>query len=470
MADRSLTPSLEQRVAALPPDQRKAILAGLDLAALRYSWNWTARPDDQLAATTSEADLVLFLAGRGAGKSRTGSEWVRHKVTRKTRERKLRFAFVGRTTADVRDVMVQGDSGILSVFPPSESPIYVPTARRIDFVDGSMGLCFTAEEPDQLRGPQFDYTWADELAAWNLKPNDSGLNAWDQARLATRLGPRPQVFATTTPKRLALIRELHRRGIDPNDPTVDLFVASTFDNVHLSKVYFDVITGLYEGSRLGAQELYAEILDNVEGALWSEDLLNDLRSYQKLDEQPPRRVVAVDPSTADEPRDECGIVVVGSTAEPRPTDRRGWVLADRSGHMPPAGWAAVVVEAAKEFNAPVIAEANQGGAMVREMIHNVDPDIKVKLVHAKVSKKLRAEPAATVFDQRRITLMGRFPELEDQMTTWVPSETAKSPDRIDALVYGVTALLLPSGRAVSTGESRVSTPGSRVQIASGRRR
>lgn len=464
--------STEQRLALLPPAERAAILDGLDLALLRYSWDWTARPYDQLAATNSKARLILMLAGRGAGKSRTGSEWVRRKVSDKPREQKLRFALVGRTAADVRDVMVQGDSGLLSVFPPSEAPNYIPTARRVDFAEGSMALCFTAEEADQLRGPQFHYTWADELAAWNLKPNDSGLNAWDQAQLATRLGSDPQIFATTTPKRLKLIRELQKRGVDPNDPTVEIFVASTFENVHLSQTYFDVITGLYAGTRLGAQELFAEILDDVAGALWTETLLEDLRTYTAPSPLPPRRVVAVDPSVADEPGDECGIIVVGSTAETRPTDRHGWVLADRSLLASPAVWAHAVVEAAVEYDAIVVAEANQGGAMVREMITNINPALKVRLVHAKVSKKLRAEPVTGVYEQRRVQHVGRFPELEDQMTTWVPSETVKSPDRVDALVHGVTALMLPSARGVVGGEAQVSTPSRRprAQILVGARR
>jgi phage terminase large subunit-like protein len=448
--ERSL--SLEEKVARVPLARRQSLLEGVDLGSLKWSWRWTARPDDQLAALESLARVVLMLAGRGSGKTRTGSEWIREK----SKNPRARFALVGRTVADVRDVMVQGDSGLLSVFPPEEKPRYIPTLRKVEFVSGAEALCFSAEEPSQLRGPQFDYAWADELAAWNMKPDDSGLNAWDNLQIATRLGINPQIFVSTTPKRTPLIRALANAGNDPNDSMVQLLKASTFDNTHLAQAYFQVLTGLYEGTRLSAQELHAEILDAVEGAMWTEQLLDTNRTYEDPGRLP-LRVVGVDPSVADEPHDECGIVVVGSTNEPSRLKRKAYVLADRSLLGPPNVWAAVVVATAREFDSIVVAEANQGGALVREMIHSIDSSIKVALVHAKVGKKLRAEPVVGCYDQNRVSHVGRFPELEDQQTTWVPSETVKSPDRVDALAYAVRALLVP-GKSVVSGRTRVSAP------------
>lgn len=460
---RSLT--LEETVALLPEHEREAVLGGLDLSVLKWNWSWTARPDDQLAAMRSLARIILMLAGRGSGKTRTGSEWVRER----SRNPLCRIALVGRTVADVRDVMVQGDSGILSVFPPSERPRYVPTLRKIEFATGAEALCFSAEEPSQLRGPQFDCAWADELAAWNTKPDDSGLTAWDNLQIATRLGTNPQIFVSTTPKRTKMIRELAARGKDPNDPLVDLLVASTFDNTHLAEAYFNVITGLYGGTRLGAQELHAEILDAVEGALWSEQIIDSHRTYDDPGRLP-LRVVAVDPSAADEPNDECGIVVAGSTNEPDKLKRRAWILADRSILGPPNVWAAAVVATAREFDAPVVAESNQGGAMVREMIHGIDRDVSVKLVNARVGKKLRAEPVVGCYEQGRVSHLGRFAELEDQMTTWVPFETAKSPDRVDALVYAVRSLISPAVKSEIHGATRVrAARGAVIPLVSARR-
>lgn len=453
--------SLETILASLPVEEREKILADVDPRGLLHNWDYTGRPS-QLAATRAEDPVVLFSAGRGSGKTRAGSEWIRDHT--KKGMPPIRIGLVGRTIADVRDVMIQGDSGILSVFPPHEQPKYTPTLRMIEFPNGSVAHTFSAIEPDQLRGPQFDITWCDELAAWAFVPDDTGLTAWDNVRIATRLGARPQVFVTTTPKRVPALIKLYEEA--RKGEGVSLHTASTFDNPHLSSEYMRVIRGLYEGTRLGAQELYAQLLEKVDGAIWDLDLINGDRVL-KLDERPPLRAVGVDPSVADSPEDECGIVVVGASAETRPTERTGYVLDDRSLLGPPSAWAKEVVAASREWDAPVIAEANQGGALVREVIHGIDQKVRVKLVHAKVGKALRAEPVSLAYDQHRVKHVGYFQHLEDQMTTWIPGETKDSPDRIDALVHALTALIVPSAAKSGVGSTSVSRPGAAVRVPTG---
>ena len=463
LADHPLDLSLESRIALLPQEVRDEILREVDLEKLIYDWDYMGRPS-QLAAVRSIARIILFAAGRGSGKTRSGAEWVRDKTG--PGDPPMRFSLTGRTVADVRDVMVQGDSGLMSVYPPSQMPRYIPTLRKVEFANGSEALCFSAEEPSQLRGPQFHFSWADELAAWDHKPDDSGLTAWDNLQLATRLGEHPQVFVTTTPKRTPVVRELYALAAE-DTLEVELHTASTFDNPHLAQAYLDVILRRYEGTRLGAQELFAQLLDDVQGALWTIDALDADRIDPKEFSLPPLRVVGVDPSVADEPGDECGIVVVGATAETRPIERQAFVIADRSVLGPPSLWAAVAVEAARTYSAPIVAEANQGGALVREAIHSIDRGVSVRLVHAKQGKALRAEPVTLAYDQHRVHHVGRHLALEDQQTTWVPGETAKSPDRVDALVHGLTALIVPSAVKSGVGTTRVSGAGARGRIPVG---
>jgi phage terminase large subunit-like protein len=455
--------SLESRVAILSEEERSLILVELELDALLHDWDYMGRPS-QLAAVRSLARIILFSAGRGSGKTRSGAEWIRDKTG--PHDSPVRLALVGRTVADVRDVMVQGESGLLAVYPPSQRPRYIPSLRKVEFANGSEALCFSAEEPSQLRGPQFHYTWADELAAWDHKPDDSGLTAWDNAQIATRLGSHPQLFVTTTPKRTPVMRELYALAEEETNE-VELHTASTFDNPHLAQVYLDVILRRYEGTRLGAQELYAQMLADVQGALWKLEEIDADRVESHGFQLPPLRVVGVDPSVADEPGDECGIVVCGATSEIRPIERQAFVLADRSVLGPPSVWAAAAVEAARTYSCPIVAEANQGGALVREVIHSLDPGVAVKLVHAKQGKALRAEPVTLAYDQHRIHHVGRFLSLEDQMTTWVPGETAKSPDRLDAMVHGMTALIVPAAVRSGVGSTSVSGPGSRGRIPTG---
>lgn len=453
--------SLEARVALLPPGQREAVLDGLDPDLLLYDWVFAGRPS-QLAATSSRESVVLFSAGRGSGKTRSGSEWIRKQV--EPGRPPIRVHLVGRTIADVRDTMIQGEAGLLSVFPPSQAPEYIPTLRLVKFANGSVAHTFSAIEPDQLRGPQSHVTWADELAAWSFVPGKDGLTAWDNVRIGTRLGAHPQVFVSTTPRRIPAIQALYADAAAGK--RVSLHTASTFDNPHLSPEYLDVIRGLYEGTRLGAQELYAQLIERVEGAIWSLEAIE----ADRVDTAPPNlplRVVAVDPSVADNPGDECGIIVVGATSDSSPIKRHGYVLEDRSVLGSPSRWARAVVAAARDHDAPVVAEGNQGGALVREVIHGIDPKVRVRLVTAKVGKALRAEPVSMAYDQHRVHHVGYHTALEDQMSTWVPGETRDSPDRLDALVHGLASLMVPSASRSGVGPIRVSAPGRHTQVPVG---
>lgn len=429
--------SLMEKIAMLSDDERDAVMRGIDLATLMWDWRSWARPE-QLPPSGDDWSIWLYLAGRGAGKTRSAAEWIREKA-KDTSKGQLRFALVARTAADVRDVIVEGESGIINVTPPSERPLYEPSKRRLTWANGNTATCFTADEPDGLRGPQFHYAWADEIAAWRQSPDAAGMTSWDNLRVGTRLGAAPQIIATTTPKRVPvlynLINESQRTG------RVVISRGSTMDNSgNLSDSYLEAITGVYEGTRLAAQELHGEMLSDVEGALWVLDLVE--RSRQTVAPHgAPLRIIGVDPSVAENPRDECGIVVCASTAERDLYKRHAWVLEDATIHGSPEVWANMVVGMARKWGCPVVAEVNQGGALVRNAINAIDPRVKVLEVHSKHGKALRAEPVVLAYEQSRVHHINYLADLESQMCAWIPGE-GKSPDRVDALVHALTALLI----------------------------
>jgi phage terminase large subunit-like protein len=434
--------SLAQIVAELPDEERLAVLAGMDPDSLIWDWSFWGRPE-QIPPDNDTWNVGLFLAGRGAGKTRSAAEWVRNKA-RDTTQGRLRFLLVARTAADVRDVIVEGDSGVLAVSPPSERPLYEPSKRRLTWPNGNTAVLGTADEPDSLRGVQANYSWADELAAWRQSPDAAGMTSWDNLRVATRLGRNPQILATTTPKRVPILYSL----LDEAKRTGKVWVSrgSTMDNSgNLSSTYIDAITGVYEGTRLAQQELYGEMLSDVEGALWTEELI-ELHREHSLPPKAPLRIIGVDPSVAENPRDECGIIVCASTADRDLYKRQAWVLEDASVLGSPDVWANKVVAMARKWGCPVVAEVNQGGALVRNAINAIDPNIKVLEVHSKYGKALRAEPTTLAYEQGRVHHIGYLQDLESQMFSWVPGE-GKSPDRVDALVHALTALLIkpPAG-------------------------
>jgi phage terminase large subunit-like protein len=428
-------------LAQLSEEERALALAGMDADTLLWDWSVWGRPEQQ----TPEGDWAvwMYLGGRGAGKTRAAAEWVREQAKYTTTGQR-RFALVARTAADVRDVIVEGESGILNVSPPSERPLYEPSKRRLTWPNGNTATCFTADEPDSLRGPQFTHAWGDEIAAWRQTPDAAGMTAFDNLRVGTRLGSNPQIMVTTTPKRVPLLYKLIEES--KNTGRVVITRGSTMDNSgNLSGAYLEAITGVYAGTRLAQQELYGEMLDAVEGALWTDELIEKNRE-NALPFNTPLRCIGVDPSVAENPRDECGIVVVASTGERDLYKRQSWVLEDASVLGSPEVWANKVVAMARKWGCPVIAEVNQGGALVRNAINAIDPTIKVLEVHSKYGKQLRAEPVTLAYEQGRVHHIGYLADLESQMLSWIPGE-GKSPDRVDALVHALTALLIkpPAG-------------------------
>lgn len=371
----------------------------------------------------------LILAGRGWGKTRTGAEWVRWRIAHGAK----RIALVAPTAADARDVMIEGESGLLAVCANDVvKPIYQPGLRRIIFPEGSAlapsgAICttYSAEEPDRLRGPQHDAAWCDELAAWRYPA------AWDMLMFGLRLGTDPKCCVTTTPRPTKEIRELVEMA------TTVITKGSTFDNAqNLAPAFLERILQRYEGTRLGRQELYAEILDDVPGALWNRQMLEAAVNLWPSDDPPMDRVVvAVDPAiTSGENSDETGIVVAGRDRQ------RGYVMADRTCRLSPDGWARRAIDAYHEFEADrIVAEANQGGDMVKLTLRTVDPSVPVKLVHASRGKRVRAEPIAALYEQNKIAHKEVFSEMEDQLVTWTP-DSPTSPDRLDALVWALTDL------------------------------
>ena len=249
-----------EKIALLSPEEKAAILSDLDPEVLLWDWHSWARPEQQ--APEGDWNIWIYLAGRGAGKTRAAAEWVRE-TAKYTNTGQRRFALVARTAADVRDVLVEGESGIMNVTPPSERPLYEPSKRRLTWPNGNTATCFTADEPDSLRGPQFTHAWGDEVAAWRQTPDAAGMTAFDNLRVGTRLGANPQIMITTTPKRVPLLYELLREA-EKNPEKVIITKGSTMDNTgNLSQAYMDGILGVYEGTRLAAQELYGEMLSDV---------------------------------------------------------------------------------------------------------------------------------------------------------------------------------------------------------------
>lgn len=421
----------------MAPEQVRTALASLtddECEQLLHDWRFLARP----AQIEPDGDWQnwLILAGRGFGKTRTGAEWAREQL----KAGASRLGLIAPTASDARDVMVEGESGLLAVCwagdktytgEPLGRPQYEPSKRRLTWANGAIATLFSAEEPERLRGPQHDRLWCDELAAWKYLRE-----TWDMAMFGLRLGDNPRTCITTTPKPLPLVKEIAK------DARTAVTRGSTFDNAeNLAPTFLQAIRDKYEGTRLGRQELNAEILDDLPGALWSRDAIDKGRTRQAPEMQ--RIVVAVDPSgtkgQSDE-GDEIGIVVAG-----RGVDGRGYVLADRTCKLSPDGWGRRAVVAYAEFKADrIVAERNFGGAMVEHVIKTIDRQAAYKEVTASRGKVARAEPVAALYEQGRVSHVGSFPELEDQMCQIDASGFIGegSPDRADALVWALTELML----------------------------
>jgi len=375
----------------------------------------------------------LYIAGRGAGKTRTAAEWL---ALQAIRADKTRWAVVAPTFADARDTCLEGESGLIAVLNRyDELDQYNRSQGALTLKNGSRIKIFSGEEPERLRGPQHHGAWVDELAAFRYLQE-----TWDQLQFGLRLGQHPQVVVTTTPKPRGLLKELMTR----TDNTVVITRGSTFDNAaNLAPTALLELRARYEGTTLGKQELYGEMIDVVDGALFTRQQIDDNRSDKPIG-RIMSTVVSVDPAvTNNDSSDETGIVVCASDDQ-----GNGYVLADLTMKGRPDQWANATINAFDQWKCDcIVVEVNQGGDMVAQTLRTVRSLLPIKEVRATKGKRLRAEPIAAMYEQGRIHHLGTFPQLEDQMCTWVPDE-GKSPDRLDAMVHGFTYL---TSRGMSQG-------------------
>jgi predicted phage terminase large subunit-like protein len=399
-------------------------------AELTTGWNATARPNQRMP--TGDWAVWLIISGRGWGKTRVLAETVNAWAAT---GRARRMAIVAATAADARDVIVEGESGIMETAPDYCRPYYESSKRRLTWpTTGAIATTYTAEEPDRLRGPQHDAAVCDELGSWA-----NGTSTWDMLQFGLRLGRNPRTVVATTPRPTRLLRSLLARE---GKGGVVVTRGTSYENRgNLAPGFFADIVKRYEGTRLGRQELNAEILVDTPGALWTLEVIERTRRSAAPDELA-RVVVAIDPAVSShEGSDETGIIVAGKGA-----DGHGYVLEDLSGRYQPAEWARIAIDAYKVHAADrIIAEVNQGGDLVETTIRTIDTNIPFTAVHASRGKYVRAEPIAALFEQSRVHIVGALPKLEDQLTSFVPDlDRAKSgsPDRADGMIWALTELMV----------------------------
>jgi phage terminase large subunit-like protein len=424
----------------MSPEKRRETFASLtkdEQILIACRWEFMARKS-QLPPTTwgGEHKYWLIISGRGFGKTRVGAEEVLNRVENEGKT--ARIALIGRTSADVRDTMIEGESGLLACAARRGMKInYMPSKRRLEFENGALATYYTAEKPDQLRGPQHTFAWCDELSSWEY---DS--ETWDMMMFGLRLGDNPCVIITTTPKPRKLMKELL------SDKTSVITRGSTFENKdNLSDSFLEAVKEKYEGTRLGRQELYGELLTDNPDALWSYELIDAKR--EKANERSPsqilsdleidRVVVAIDPAvTSGDKADETGIVVVGkSYGDGASRPDRAFVLADYSGRYRPDEWAGLVNRIYDRWQADrVVAEVNNGGDLVETVLRTHNPNLSYRGVTASKGKRTRAEPIAALYEQGKVSHVGTLVTLEEQMCDYTPDGYDGSPDRVDALVWG----------------------------------
>ncbi|MDO9638811.1 MAG: terminase family protein [Pseudotabrizicola sp.] len=425
------------------PEVIDDFLGGLSndaLLALPWMFEFWALPH-QLPPEGAWKSWVI-MGGRGAGKTRAGAEWVRAQVEGARPSdpgRASRVALVAETLDEAREVMVFGDSGIMACSPPDRRPEWNGSRRMLTWPNGATARLFSAYDPDSLRGPQFDAAWVDELAKWNKAEA-----TWDQLQFALRLGPNPQQVVTTTPQNIPVLKAILK-----NPSTVMTHAPTDANRAYLAKSFLEEVQTRYGGKRLGRQELEGELIEDIDGALWTMAMLEAARG--PAPERLSRVVVAVDPPvTSKSTSDECGIVVVGVLTEGNPRDWRAVVLEDASISGTPTEWARAAVAAYERHDADrMVAEINQGGDMVEQMIRQQGALVAYRGVSATKGKILRAEPVAALYEQGQVVHCGQLRKLEDQMCL-MSSRGFKgegSPDRVDALVWAMHEAMLAPAKA-----------------------
>ena len=400
-----------------------------------WIWDVWANPLHQ-AEPDGDWTTWVILGGRGAGKTRAGAEWVRSRVEGPTPllpGKSRRVALVGETLDQARSVMVEGDSGILAVTPPDRRPRFIASRNQLIWPNGAEAFLVSAVTYEALRGPQFDAAWADELAKWRY-----AREAWDMLQFTLRLGDDPRQVVTTTPRDVDVLREI----LD-DKTTVASHAGTSANAANLAPRFLERLEERYGGTWIGRQELDGKLIRDREGALWTREMIEVARS------EPPRElsriVVAVDPPVSSGVRaDECGIVVAGVLAVGDAKDWQSWVLADASiAGATPTEWAKQAAKVFDEFHADrVVAEVNQGGDLVEQVMRQVAPNISYRAVYARKGKRLRAEPVAALYEQGRVHHAGKFEKLEDQMCSFTAVQSRSSPDRLDALVWALTDLVI----------------------------
>lgn len=427
------THSLAESVSLLPEPQRTRVLQGLSDAEISpYNWAFWGRPKQFMPPLPWRVWLVM--AGRGFGKTRCGSESVRVVARQGTAGR---IAIVGDTAGEVREVMVEGPDGILPRSPRGERPKYEPSKRRLTWPNGVIGTTYGADDPEILRGPQHGFAWVDELAKFRYAQE-----AWDNLMLGLRMGESPRAVVTTTPRPVTLIRKLLKRA----GQDVIVTRGTTYENArNLAPEFMADLLSKYEGTTLGRQELHAEMLDEAPGAIWTRELVESLRVRRDQVPELRRIVVAVDPSVSEDGEGaECGIVVFGIDGQSR---AHGYVLEDATVRGGPVLWARKAVDCYRRWAANlVIAEGNQGGALVKQVLRGVEAGLPVQIVYASRGKVARAEPVSVLYEQGRVHHAGTFAALEDEMVNWLPG--MPSPNRIDALVWAASSLMVRGGGEV----------------------
>ncbi|MEQ9693240.1 terminase family protein [Shimia sp. SDUM112013] len=431
-------------LACAGPSTREGFLNSLgegELLALPYLFEFWAF-DHQLPPEGDWKTWVI-MGGRGAGKTRAGAEWVRSMVEGAgplDKGQAARIALVGETIEQVREVMIFGESGILACSPPDRKPAWESTRKRLVWPNGAIAQVFSAHEPEALRGPQFDGAWVDELAKWK-----KARETWDMLQFGLRLGTHPQVCVTTTPRNVGVLKDILEQ-----ESTVVTHAATEANRAYLADSFLEEVRARYAGTRLGRQELDGVLLDEVEGALWTLGALEKTR-VKKAPEMD-RIVVAVDPPvTGHGASDECGIVVCGVVMRGPVQDWKAYVLDDVTMRAAsPANWARVAIAAMETWGADkLVAEVNQGGDLVAEVIRQVDPLVPYKAVRASRGKVARAEPVAALYEQGKVHHVGAFDALEDQMCQMALDGYwgTGSPDRVDALVWALHELVIePSAK------------------------